>query len=362
MPAKIPGRVHADALAAAEAGDFATAAQLFEKAAAQSPDDATLHEQRAQCLLEAGDAAGAVAAAADAVRVDPRWAAARVTLARASLNAGKFADAVKQFGEALALDAATADDIGDDLDRARALVLEQDEVTLEVNGVALTLQQWRGDDADGDACQRCALPSAAPAPRRDGTGTMVWECGIVLARLFATRHGRRALASGGSVVELGAGTGIAGLAAAAAGATRVLLTDLPSVVTLLAANAARNAAALGDCALDVCSLDWTRDAMHERAVGMDLVIGADLVYHSSQIAPLVSVLRRMLAPTAERPAGARLLLAHKSRHEAVDAELHAALRAAGIAIAAVPTSELAAEARAPSITVFEGRWAGAPGS
>ena len=34
----------------------------------------------------------------------------------------------------------------------------------------------------------------------------------------------------------------------------------------------------------------------------------------------------------------------------------------GIAIAAVPTSELDAEARAPSITVFEGRWAGAPGS
>ena len=362
VPRMIPGRVHADALASAEAGDFATAAQLFEKAAAQSPDDATLHEQRAQCLLEAGDAAGAVAAAADAVRVDPRWAAARVTLARASLNAGKFADAVKQFGEALALDAASADDIGDDLDRARALVLEQDEVALEVNGVALTLQQWRGDDDADATCQRCPLPSAAPAPRRDGTGTMVWECGIVLARLFATRHGRRALASGGSVVELGAGTGIAGLAAAAAGATRVLLTDLPSVVTLLAANAARNAAALGDCALDVCSLDWTRDALHERAVGMDLVIGADLVYHSSQIAPLVSVLRRMLAPTAERPAGARLLLAHKSRHEAVDAELHAALRGAGIAIAAVPTSELAAEARAPSITVFEGRWAGAPGS
>ena len=59
--------------------------------------------------------------------------------------------------------------------------------------------------------------------------------------------------------------------------------------------------------------------------------------------------------------GEQLVLA-QSRHEAVDAELHAALRGAGIAIAAVPTSELAAEARAPSITVFEGRWAGAPGS
>ena len=100
-----------------------------------------------------------MAAAADAVRVDPRWAAARVTLARASLNAGKFADAVKQFGEALALDAASADDIGDDLDRARALVLEQDEVALEVNGVALTLQQWRGDDDADATCQRCPLPA-----------------------------------------------------------------------------------------------------------------------------------------------------------------------------------------------------------
>ena len=57
-----------------------------------------------------------------------------------------------------------------------------------------------------------------------------------------------------------------------------------------------------------------------------------------------------------------LLKECRDRREAVDAELHAALRAASIAIAAVPTSELAAEARAPSITVFEGRWAGAPGS
>ena len=310
MPA-IPGRAH-DALAAAEAGDFANAAQLFEKAAAQSPDDATLHEQRAQCLLEAGDAAGAVAAAADAVRVDPRWAAARVTLARASLNAGKFADAVKQFGEALALDAASADDIGDDLDRARALVLEQDEVALEVNGVALTLQQWRGDDADGDACQRCPLPSAAPAPRRDGTGTMVWECGIVLARLFATRHGRRALAGGGSVVELGAGTGIAGLAAADLGAAEIVLTDaeIDGAVT----NAARHSVEIA-----VRTLAWgDAAALAALRPPFDLVLAADVVYPASDgaIGPLLATLSG---------AGGLALVAYVEREAATTARLHAAL-------------------------------------
>ena len=68
--------------------------------------------------------------------------------------------------------------------------------------------------------QRCPLPSAAPAPRRDGTGTMVWECGIVLAKYLELhadallRHGR---ASPPRVLELGAGVGTAGLAAAALG-------------------------------------------------------------------------------------------------------------------------------------------------
>lgn len=42
----------AKAVQAAEAGNFSAAAAHFAAAIEQSPDDAALHEQHAQCLME----------------------------------------------------------------------------------------------------------------------------------------------------------------------------------------------------------------------------------------------------------------------------------------------------------------------
>ena len=61
-----------EACAAAEAGDFASAAQLFRGAVAINPSKAVLHEQLAQCLLEAGNAESALEAAQRAVEIDPQ--------------------------------------------------------------------------------------------------------------------------------------------------------------------------------------------------------------------------------------------------------------------------------------------------
>jgi tetratricopeptide (TPR) repeat protein len=77
------------AVAAAEAGDFQTAAANFAAAIAVSPD-AALFEQHAQCLMELGQYDEAVEAAGRATSLAPDWAEAWLTSARALLNAGKL--------------------------------------------------------------------------------------------------------------------------------------------------------------------------------------------------------------------------------------------------------------------------------
>lgn len=59
------------AVAAAESGDFVTAVQLFTDAISVSPQDATIHEQQAQCLIELGEYVSAREAAQEAIRLEP---------------------------------------------------------------------------------------------------------------------------------------------------------------------------------------------------------------------------------------------------------------------------------------------------
>ncbi|KFY36694.1 hypothetical protein V495_07673 [Pseudogymnoascus sp. VKM F-4514 (FW-929)] len=80
-----------------------------------------------------------------------------------------------------------------------------------------------------------------------------------------------------SVLELGAGTGLLGLAAAALWGTEVVMTDLPAIVPNLARNAEFNEVAIaqhgGSAKTDV--LDWSSMGPGEE---YDLVIAADPLY------------------------------------------------------------------------------------
>ncbi|KAJ1561020.1 hypothetical protein HK405_005172 [Cladochytrium tenue] len=146
------------------------------------------------------------------------------------------------------------------------------------------------------------------------------------------------------VLELGSGTGLCGLALAAVLAQRgargvdVLLTDLPAVVPLLAANIAANASEDdGGVRVYARALAWG-DADQHAALeaefgsdggeggssdddggsggggggggGFDLVLLADLVYFPELFGPLLSTLRRLTSGRSSRPA---LLLASKQR-------------------------------------------------
>lgn len=109
------------------------------------------------------------------------------------------------------------------------------------------------------------------------------------------------------VVELGCGCGVAGLAAAKAGAREVWLTDKdPTVLELARTSAAANG--MGDN-VKIVELDWGNvDTWPDPLPPVDIIIGADILYNNFAHEALVKVLvnwlpdhgRAMLADPRQR--------------------------------------------------------------
>ncbi|CAN6273034.1 unnamed protein product [Urochloa humidicola] len=87
----------------AEEGKYHEALSKWEAALTLAPDNAILHEQKAQVLLEVGDAWHALTAATRATELEPSWPEAWVTLGRAQLNFGEPDSAIQSFDKALAI-------------------------------------------------------------------------------------------------------------------------------------------------------------------------------------------------------------------------------------------------------------------
>ncbi|WVZ75051.1 hypothetical protein U9M48_023146 [Paspalum notatum var. saurae] len=85
----------------AEEGKYHEALSKWEAALTLTPDNAVLHEQKAQILLELGDAWRALGAAIRATQLDPLWPEAWVTLGRTQLNFGEPDSAIVSFDKAL---------------------------------------------------------------------------------------------------------------------------------------------------------------------------------------------------------------------------------------------------------------------
>ncbi|KAI3464572.1 hypothetical protein Pfo_021235 [Paulownia fortunei] len=87
----------------AEEGKYREALGKWETALTLMPEQAVLHEQKAQVLLELGEAWNALKAATRATELEPRWAEAWITLGRAQLNFGEPDSAIESFDKALAI-------------------------------------------------------------------------------------------------------------------------------------------------------------------------------------------------------------------------------------------------------------------
>lgn len=113
----------------------------------------------------------------------------------------------------------------------------------------------------------------------------VWPSAIALGRYIA----RSRSLSGISAVELGCGSGLAGVAAALRGA-RVVFTDYePPALRFARANHALNLGVPGETRL----FDW-RDP--PKRMSAELAIASDVLYEARFLGPFVETLRRLLVP------------------------------------------------------------------
>jgi predicted nicotinamide N-methyase len=138
-------------------------------------------------------------------------------------------------------------------------------------------------------------------------GLVAWNAALVLSGAIETGLVPRwpvARLRGARVLDVGAGTGIFGLAVAAAGARAVLTDYEPRVIQQLQANADANGALLSD-RVRCQRLDWCNpadsapgSAVFADAVAFDLVVAADLLYNDTEHSwpELVTTLAALAGP------------------------------------------------------------------
>jgi len=112
----------------------------------------------------------------------------------------------------------------------------------------------------------------------------IWPAAVTLSREIMERQE----VSGKKVIELGAGVGMASIAAARSGA-HVLSTDYSTeALKFVAYNAMRNRVAL-----DTCRLDWRMVMGDEK---FDAVIAADVLYERVNLLPIITAIDALLTP------------------------------------------------------------------
>jgi predicted nicotinamide N-methyase len=170
------------------------------------------------------------------------------------------------------------------------------------------------------------------------SGCRVWDASVGLARWIARNHCHVA---GRRVLEIGAGCGCVGLAAAACGA-RVWLTDHDAqLLPNLRWNVAAAAAAAAACPTgtlhrpfvppQVELLDWASapDALRSAHGTFDVLLAADVVYSSGCVAAMTAAVCELLTERGE------LIMCYPDGRHGVGA-FTAALRAAGFVCSSQP--------------------------
>jgi predicted nicotinamide N-methyase len=119
----------------------------------------------------------------------------------------------------------------------------------------------------------------------------LWTSSIELARFILTQLP----VAGTTVLELGCGLGLAGIAASFAGAC-VVMTDYEEDALMFALyNALRNQASIpGAGSIMLRHLDWRQPPPLEKC---DYILGADIAYERRNFIPILELLARTLVPT-----------------------------------------------------------------
>jgi len=128
----------------------------------------------------------------------------------------------------------------------------------------------------------------------------LWEAAIVLAQFL----GSQKFVNGTTLLELGAGLGAPGLAAAAAGCD-VTLSDYEELIL----DFERVSASASRCErVDCMMLDWKNPPEMKQ---YDIIVGAEILFREEFFEPLLGVMRRALKP------GGVIYLAHDERRQSL---------------------------------------------
>ncbi|KAJ1291510.1 hypothetical protein BS78_02G320500 [Paspalum vaginatum] len=165
-----------------------------------------------------------------------------------------------------------------------------------------------------------ALPSR-------GISFQLWPSAATLLRVLPASPRLLPRAPPLSVLELGSGTGAAGLALAAALPARAVLSDLPDALPNLRHNADLNAhlLAAAGAAASVVPLPWGDAAAMEEvaaAAPFDVVVASDVVYYEALVDPLIETLRFFVKGDVV------FLMAHMRRWKRTDNKFFAKARKA----------------------------------
>src|ERR1700722_1189321 len=122
--------------------------------------------------------------------------------------------------------------------------------------------------AEEDRRRQTPQSNSQEAPRMPYWAEL-WDSALALGQLIA-----RSFDGHGSVLDLGCGMGLAGVAAAARGG-RVMMADLETPALLLAR---LNTLPWQNC-VRIRKVNWQKDQLRER---FDLILGADILYERAQ--------------------------------------------------------------------------------
>jgi predicted nicotinamide N-methyase len=183
-----------------------------------------------------------------------------------------------------------------------------------------------------------------PPMTSDNLGLKTWASSYLLAKqLCSLRQHIPDLVADASILELGAGTGLVGMAAALVFERHTILTDLPEIVPNLEQNARSNSEVISSCGgtASAAVLDWTRpdglmlDSFDGSPNSFPLIVVADPIYSSDHPRMLVDAIKCHLS--ADK--GARLVIELPLREAYADERQDLRDRLTGIGLRIIEQGE-----------------------
>ncbi|KAJ6107935.1 hypothetical protein N7523_009258 [Penicillium sp. IBT 18751x] len=128
---------------------------------------------------------------------------------------------------------------------------------------------------------------------KDGCGGQLWPAGIFLAKYLLSHHSSDL--SGKTIVELGAGGGLVGLAVARGckAASPIYITDQQPMFSLMEDNIQLNQL---NSSVTASILNWGEPIPHHLPSQPDVILAADCVYFEPAFPLLIATLQSLLGP------------------------------------------------------------------